>query len=129
MGLIFFTKYPERVNNYIFPSEGAYPYKRHLQTIEFHLLDTAYLPWKRKGVRSQRTGFYFCVLQEGEVGAADTPELISRDDHLITVADLTQVYTREKNNPDLLHQAAQLEALPESWRDYFQEQTRRQDVR
>ncbi|MEH1766005.1 3-alpha domain-containing protein [Nostoc sp.] len=33
----------------------------------------------------------------------------------------------EQNDPELLHQAAQLEALPESWRDYFQEQSRRQD--
>ncbi|MEH2203702.1 MAG: 3-alpha domain-containing protein [Nostoc sp.] len=37
--------------------------------------------------------------------------------------------TREQNNPELLHQAAQLEALPESWRDYFQEQSRRQDMK
>jgi MOSC domain-containing protein YiiM len=62
---------------------------------------------------SRRTGFYFCVLQEGEVGAGQTLELISRDDYHITVADITQLYTCEKNNPELLHQAAQLEALPE----------------
>jgi MOSC domain-containing protein YiiM len=59
-------------------------------------------------------------LQEGEVGAGDTLELVSRDDNNITVADITQLYTREKNNPELLHRAAQLEALPQSWRDYFQ---------
>jgi hypothetical protein len=29
----------------------------------------------------------------------------------------------------LLYRAAQLEALPENWRDYFQEQIRRQDAR
>jgi hypothetical protein len=28
-------------NDDIFPAEGAYPYKRDLQTLEFHLLDTA----------------------------------------------------------------------------------------
>jgi MOSC domain-containing protein YiiM len=76
---------------------------------------------------SRRTGFYFRVLQEGEVGAGDTLKLVSRDDRNITVADITQLYTREQNNPELLHQAAQLEALPESWRDYFQEQSRRQN--
>jgi MOSC domain-containing protein YiiM len=64
-------------------------------------------------------------LQEGEVGAGDTLELVSRDEQHITVADITQLYTREKNNPELLHQAAQLEALPESWRDYFQQQSHR----
>ncbi|WP_083782344.1 3-alpha domain-containing protein [Nostoc punctiforme] len=41
----------------------------------------------------------------------------------------TQLYTREQNNPELLHQAAQLEALSESWRDYFQEQSLRQNVK
>jgi MOSC domain-containing protein YiiM len=82
----------------------------------------------KRFLASRRTGFYFRVLQEGEVGAGDTLELVSRDDSNITVADITQLYTREKNNPELLHRAAQLEALPKSWRDYFQEQSRRQDV-
>jgi MOSC domain-containing protein YiiM len=83
----------------------------------------------KRFLASRRTGFYFRVLQEGEVGAGDTLELVSRDDKNITVANITQLYTREQNNPDLLHRAAQLQALPESWRDYFQEQSRRQDVR
>ncbi|MGL5941415.1 MAG: MOSC domain-containing protein [Waterburya sp.] len=69
---------------------------------------------------SRRTGFYFRVLQEGEVVVGDTLELVSRDNHHITVADITQLYVREEDNPDLLHRAAQLEALPQSWRDYFQ---------
>lgn len=70
---------------------------------------------------SRRTGFYFRVLQQGEVGAGDTLELVSRDDNNITVADITQLYVREEDNPDLRHRAAQLEALPKSWRDYFQQ--------
>ncbi|HAG84370.1 MAG TPA: MOSC domain-containing protein, partial [Cyanobacteria bacterium UBA12227] len=69
-----------------------------------------------------RTGFYFRVLQEGEVGAGDTLELVSQDENNITVADITQLYVREQDNPELLYRAAQLEALPESWRDYFQKQ-------
>ena len=83
----------------------------------------------KRFLASRRTGFYFSVLQEGEVGVGDTLELVSRDDHNITVADITQLYTHEKTDPELLHRAAHLEALPASWRDYFQEQSRRQDVR
>lgn len=83
----------------------------------------------KRFLASRRTGFYFRVLQEGEVVAGDTLELVSRDDNNITVADITQLYTREKTDPELLHCAAQLEALPASWRDYFQEQIRRQDER
>ena len=82
----------------------------------------------KRFLASRRTGFYFRVLQEGEVGVGDTLELMSRNTNNITVADITQLYVREQNNPELLHHAAQLEALPESWRDYFQEQIRRQDV-
>ncbi|MBV8887435.1 MAG: MOSC domain-containing protein [Chroococcidiopsidaceae cyanobacterium CP_BM_RX_35] len=83
----------------------------------------------KRFLASRRTGFYFRVLQEGEVGAGDTLELVSRDTNNVTVADITQLYVREQNNPELLHRAAQLEALPASWRDYFQEQLRRQDAR
>ncbi len=70
---------------------------------------------------SRRTGFYFRVLQQGEVGAGDTLEMVSRDDNNITVADITQLYVREEDNPDLRQRAAQFEALPKSWRDYFQQ--------
>jgi MOSC domain-containing protein YiiM len=69
---------------------------------------------------SRRTGFYFRVLQEGEVGAGDTLELVSRDDNNITVADITQLYVGKEDNLELFHRAAQLEALPKSWRDYFE---------
>lgn len=82
----------------------------------------------KRFLASRRTGFYFRVLQEGEVGAGDTLELISRDTNNITVADITQLYTRDQTDPELLHRAAQLEALPASWRDYFQEQSRRQNL-
>lgn len=83
----------------------------------------------KRFLASRRTGFYFRVLQEGEVGAGDTLELVSQDDHNITVADIIQLYTREKTDPALLRRAIQLKVLPASWRDYFQEQLRRQDVR
>ena len=83
----------------------------------------------KRFLASRRTGFYFRVLQEGEVVAGDTLELVSRDDKNITVADITQLYTREKTDLELLHRAAQLEALPASWRDYFQAQSRRQNQR
>jgi MOSC domain-containing protein YiiM len=76
----------------------------------------------KRFLASRRTGFYFSVLQEGEVGTGDTLELVSRDENNITVADITQLYTHEQNDPELLYRAAQLEALPASWRDYFQQQ-------
>ncbi|MBD2095759.1 alpha/beta hydrolase [Trichocoleus sp. FACHB-591] len=36
-------------NDYIFPAEGAYPYKNDLQTLEFHLLDTGHFALEEEG--------------------------------------------------------------------------------
>ena len=36
-------------NDYIFPAEGAYPYKRDLQTIELHLLNTGHFALEEDG--------------------------------------------------------------------------------
>jgi pimeloyl-ACP methyl ester carboxylesterase len=36
-------------NDYIFPADGAYPYKRDLQTLEFHLLDTRHFALEEEG--------------------------------------------------------------------------------
>jgi len=76
----------------------------------------------KRFLRSGRTGFYVAVLQEGEVGAGDIIDLISRDGNNVTVADITRLYVSEKDNLDLLHRAIQVEALPESWRDHFRQQ-------
>jgi MOSC domain-containing protein YiiM len=71
---------------------------------------------------SGRSGFYFSVLEEGEVSAGDAIKLINRDSNNVTVADITSLYVRQKGNLDLLHRAVQVEALPEGWRGYFQHQ-------
>lgn len=36
-------------NDYIFPSEGAYPYQRDLKDVEFHLLDTGHFALEEEG--------------------------------------------------------------------------------
>lgn len=76
----------------------------------------------KRFLRSGRTGFYVAVLQESEVGAGDSVEVISRDGNDVTVADITRLYVHERDNLDLLHRAMRVEALPESWRDYFRQQ-------
>lgn len=73
----------------------------------------------KKFLASERTGFYFAVLQEGEVGAGDPIELIEQTDYSVRVSDITRLYTREKRNLELLRRAVEVEALPESWKSYF----------
>jgi MOSC domain-containing protein YiiM len=76
----------------------------------------------KRFLRSGRSGFYLAVLQEGEVGAGDEVEFIERDRHQVTVADIVRLYVKEKDNLELLQRVVQVEALSESWRDYFSQQ-------
>jgi len=36
-------------NDLIFPAEGAYPYRRDLKNVEFHLLDTGHFALEEDG--------------------------------------------------------------------------------
>jgi MOSC domain-containing protein YiiM len=68
---------------------------------------------------SGRTGFYFSVVREGEVGAGDAIELIERDAHNVTIADITRLYASDRNNVETMKRALEVEALPESWKSTF----------
>ena len=68
---------------------------------------------------SERTGFYFSVLQEGEVGAGDEFELLEKNDPGVRVVDITRLYSSDRENVDLMRRAIATEALPESWREYL----------
>ena len=76
----------------------------------------------RKFLQSRRTGLYFAVVKEGKVKAGDDIELLSRDANNITIADVTRLYAFEKDDIETLRRAVKLEALSESWREYFQRQ-------
>lgn len=73
----------------------------------------------KRFLASERTGFYFAVLQEGEVRAGEPIELTERSKDSLKVSDITALYTREKHNVGLLRRAIEVEALPESWKRYF----------
>ena len=74
----------------------------------------------RRFLASGRTGFYFAVAQEGTVAAGDEIELLERNNDALKISDITRLYVEEKHNVDLLRRAVSLDALPQSWRDYFQ---------
>jgi len=73
----------------------------------------------KRFLSSGRNGFYFAVVEEGEVTAGDSIKLLARDENGITVAEIVNLYTADASNQDLLHRVSELPALPESWRDYF----------
>ncbi len=70
-------------------------------------------------LQSGRSGFYFSVEEEGEVGEGDSIELIFRNQDGITIAEMNRLFVRDKYNRDLLQKAIDTAALPQSWRDYF----------
>jgi MOSC domain-containing protein YiiM len=79
----------------------------------------------KRFANSYRTGVYFSVVQEGEIGAGDLVELVSRDENNVTVADIVQLYARKAKNPDLLRRAVQVPALADSLREDLQQQLKR----
>ena len=67
------------------------------------------------------SGIYFSVVQEGEVGAGDAIEPVSRDENNVTVTDIVSIYRREADH-DLVRRAVQVPALAAELKTYFQQQ-------
>jgi MOSC domain-containing protein YiiM len=79
----------------------------------------------KRFLASERTGFYFAVDEEGEVGAGDTFEFVGRETHDVTVAEVVRLYARDRGDVEALGRAIGVEALPEGWRDHFRRQLER----
>src|SRR5678816_1914631 len=75
----------------------------------------------RRFLQSRRTGFYFAVIEEGEVGVGDELDLLEKSRHGVRVSDITRLYVSGTDDTELLRRASAVEELPESWRAYFQE--------
>ncbi len=73
---------------------------------------------------SKRTGFYFAVTREGDVGAGDEIKLIARDPNAVPVSEITRLFLAKTTNDsdvDSLRRALRVAAPPESWKEYFRE--------
>jgi len=80
----------------------------------------------KKFMDSKLTGIYFRVLKEGEVGAGDAIELISRDANNVTVKDIVRLVTGE-GDMATIRRAVHIKALPEAWRQEFLGYQEKQD--
>jgi MOSC domain-containing protein YiiM len=69
------------------------------------------LPWGMFGENLTITGLLEDAVQIGE--------------HQVTVADIVRLYREDKYNLDLIRRVVAEEALPEEWREYFQERFER----
>jgi len=69
---------------------------------------------------SGRPGFYFRVLQEGEVGAGDDIVKIGEADERMTVAEINALLYSPNHPRDRLESALRIHALSPGWRASFQ---------
>lgn len=73
----------------------------------------------RRFLESGRSGFYFRVAREGELGVGEVIEQLARDDGGLTVADVVRLYAMDAGSQPLLERASEHPSLPAAWRDYF----------
>ncbi len=70
-------------------------------------------------LQSGRSGFYFSVIEEGEVEAGDSIEFLGGESSAVTIAELFRLHTARAPELDLLHRALQAKFLPDGWRERF----------
>ena len=70
-------------------------------------------------------GFYLAVAREGEVEAGDPIVRLSSDPRDFGVTEVARLFARDRDDVDGLLRAAQLDVLPESWREYFRKRASR----
>jgi len=78
----------------------------------------------RRFLASGRTGFYFAVTREGEVGAGDEMKMVSRDENAMPVSEITRLYVAKRYDQEdvkSVRRALRVAALPEGWKGYFRE--------
>ena len=65
-----------------------------------------------------RMGFYLRVLEEGEIAAGDTSEIVERAEASITIAEFHHTYAERADDGPALERLAATPGLPKSWLDW-----------
>ena len=66
-------------------------------------------------------GFYLAVAREGEVAAGDAIVELQRDPRRFGVTEVARLYAADRDDVETVQFAADHDALPESWREYFRQ--------
>ena len=67
-------------------------------------------------------GFYLAVVREGEVAAGDEIAEVARDPRGFPVTEVARLYVGGRDDVEGMRRAAGLDALPDSWREWFRTQ-------
>jgi MOSC domain-containing protein YiiM len=73
----------------------------------------------KRFLASRRTGFYFRVLREGEIGAGDEIVRVHEDENRVSIADAMKVYLGDPDSDGLRDSALRVEYLSAGWRKEF----------
>lgn len=76
----------------------------------------------KRFLASGRTGYYFAVFRDGEVGAGDQMTRTAQDPNSLPVSEITRLYVTKRFAPhdvSSVQRALGVSALPESWKAYF----------
>ncbi len=71
-------------------------------------------------LNSGYSGFYFSILEEGEVGAGDEFQFLGGETPTLTIAEAQRLFSSGSSDVELLKRATRVKTLPERWRERFQ---------
>ncbi|NIV75325.1 MAG: MOSC domain-containing protein [Gammaproteobacteria bacterium] len=77
--------------------------------------------FQNRFLESGRVGFYFRVVEEGEIGAGDAIALVSRDPRRMTVRRVSDLLFFDKGNLEGAKEALSIPALSHGWKGSFEE--------
>jgi len=76
----------------------------------------------KKFLASGLTGIYFKVIREGDIEQGDEIKLIKKDANNVTIKDIVNLYTINKDDLHTMQRAIKLKDLPNGWKNHFLEQ-------
>ena len=69
---------------------------------------------------SMRTGFYFAVVEEGDLGESDVVERVKQDPNQVSVSTILRLrFDHKQQDIRRIERALEIEALPSGWRKRF----------
>lgn len=71
----------------------------------------------KRFMESRRSGIYFKIAKEGEIGAGDSMKCLSRADDRVTIAELVAIFAGDTDDADIIHRALGSKDLPPFWRN------------
>jgi MOSC domain-containing protein YiiM len=76
----------------------------------------------KRFLQARRSVYYLRVAVEGEIAAGETVTLLERDREGVPVSEVTRLFLEGHDDVDALRRVLRVDALPEGWRSYFEEQ-------